>query len=158
MSTRIKYSCPKCNHTLSDYSKKGYPSLHTGIGLEYITCDNCFFNISSGLKPWSEMNSSKKIKELLKTGLNILIISSIFGGFFLGGGLFLYLKTGPFTTSSESGRVNNLIFWFVIGTLILSLYKIIPYIRYHRWVEKQKQNERNTIPVNEFRQKYHAIS
>jgi len=140
LSTRTKYTCPKCNYTLSDYSKKGYQSLHTGIGLEYIICDNCSFNISSGLKPWSEMNSLKKLKELLKTGLNIFIISIV---------VFIILV--PISIFSKN---SNPFLWIVIGLLIFYLYKLIIYIRYYRWVEKQKQNGRNTIPVNEFRQKY----
>ena len=155
MSYRIKYSCPKCNNVFSDYSKKGFSSLHTGIGLPYYTCNNCFSDIPSGLKPWSEMNSIKKTIELLKISLGILIVSSIFGGFFIGGGLFMgFDGSGPFTTSTESGRGSNLLFWFVIGTLILSLYKCIPYIRYYLWVENQKRNNRNTIPINEFKENY----
>lgn len=142
MSTRIQYSCPKCNHVLSGYSKKGYPELHTGIGLEYITCDNCSFNISSGLLPWSEMNSLKKLKELLKTGLNIFIISIVF--------FIIIVPISMFSINS----VEKQFLLIIIGLLIFYLYKLIIYIRYCRWVEKQKQNGRNTIPVNEFRQKY----
>ena len=156
MSTQIKYSCPKCNYILSDYSKKGFPILHSGIGLPYLICSNCGFNIFTKLKPWSDMGTFKKIIEIIKTSLNILIICSIFGGLFMGGGMFLLVgKSYPFfETHTEGGRFNNLLMWFAIGTLLLSMFKFRGYRKYHIWVEKQKINKVNAISLHKFLEHY----
>jgi hypothetical protein len=87
MSIQIKLSCPHCGNIISNYSKKGFQSLHTSIGIPYITCDSCQKPIRTGHKPFQDMSTFMKSFEILKISLNSLIIVGIFGsmiGFFLG--------------------------------------------------------------------------
>lgn len=159
MSTRIKYSCPNCTYVISDYSKKGFPVLHTGIGMPTIICSKCSCEIKTGLQPWSMMTRKKQIIEIFKTTLNVFIICSIFGGLFLGMGLFYLARkidfhTPLFDSTTSSGSFKEVIFYLIIGTLLLGYYKYKGYSKYSRWVEDQLRINRNIIPTDEFKDHY----
>lgn len=159
MSVRIQYSCPNCKNVLSGYSKKGFPALHTGIGLPVLLCTRCACEISTGMQPWSSMRTNKKLIEVSKTFLNIFIICSIFGGLFLGMGLFylskeLNILISIFDLSTVSGRLLQVFFYMALGTISVGYYKYRGYKKYSDWVEKLKNENRLIIPFNEFEEKY----
>lgn len=159
MSTRIKYSCPNCAHVISEYLKRGFPLLHTGIGVPTMVCTKCSYEIKTGLQPWSMMTKKKQIIEMFKTTLNVFIICSIFGGLFLGGGLFFIARKMDFHISifdrtTEGGRFKEILFYLIMGTLLLGYYKYRDYNKYARWVEDQLRLNRKKIPADEFKDKY----
>ena len=148
MSYQIQYRCPHCNNILSGYSKKGFQFLHTKIGLPFFTCDNCYNDINTGMKSFSSMSNVEKIRETLKISLNIMLISLIFGGLIIGGPCFMFIG-GPFDSV-----IPNLLFYFIIGFLIVGFIKYLPYRRYIKWVENKTNQGETKISISVFKNKY----
>ncbi len=161
MSRLIQYSCPNCNHIISGYSKRGFTQLHTGVGLPVIVCKKCTTEISSGLEPFSKMDSNKKIGEIQKTSINIIVISLLFG-IFLGGAVMYFFQYNGYSihsipfidTSTEKGRLTGILLIWIISSLPLAIYRIYIYKKYYNWVEKQNDLGNVKIKSDEFNERY----
>jgi len=129
MSIKTKYSCGHCGRTISGYSKKGIQSLHTSIGIPKLKCVRCGNQIETGHKPFQDMSNAEKSWEIIKTSLNILIYSVIFGGligFLLGGAINEYIL------GIEKGVFFN---YYVISFTVLGIIALqVP--TYIKWAKR----------------------
>lgn len=140
MSIRTQYSCPKCRNIISSYSKKGFESLHTNIGLPYLRCVNCLTLIKTNHSPYNKMQNSVKVFEWVKIILNVSIYSLLFG--FLIGFVLGWLINEFLLNSREQFN-----FW-VIALTTATIF-IILLRRYLKWIdETNNYNLSNEIPVN----------
>ncbi len=64
MSIQTRYSCSKCGHTVSHYSKKGFESLHTNIGISLLECKNLFPSGVSQKKGISKVGTQRPSLQL----------------------------------------------------------------------------------------------
>jgi hypothetical protein len=97
MAIRTQYSCPRCGKVISAYSKKGYESLHSRVGIPYLECVKCGGLIATGHKPMKVMTPKEIRFEWIRTILNLIIYSIIFGAMI--GGAFGGIVASIFSLS-----------------------------------------------------------
>ena len=144
MSIQTKFSCPYCGNTISSYSKKGFQSLYTSIGIPYMKCNKCQKPISTGHKPFHDMSIFMKSFEIIKISLNILIIVGIFGsmiGFFLGWLINEYLIG---TDKSFN------IYVFSLTIIAFILLKVTSYINWSKSVSKHIDENGDSVLSSQY--------
>lgn len=144
MSIRTKFSCPYCRLTFSDYSKKGFKSLHTSIGIPFMNCSNCQKSISTGHQPFQNMSNFMKSFEILKISLNILI-ATLLGGMLFGmilGGLFSYLM------NLENDSFFYCVIFGLLSFLALVVLHMNSYIKWSKFVSKHIDENGDSILSN----------
>ena len=77
-----------------------------------------------------------------------MLISLIFGGLIIGVPCFMFIG-GPFDSV-----IPNLLFYFLIGFLIVGFIKFLPYRRYIKWVENKTNQGETKISISVFTNKY----
>tara|TARA_R110002072_G_scaffold288899_1_gene455266 strand:+ start:1104 stop:1562 length:459 start_codon:yes stop_codon:yes gene_type:complete len=130
MSIKTKYSCGHCGRTISGYSKKGFQSLHTSIGIPKLKCVRCGNQIETGHKPFQDMSSAEKSWEIIKISFNILIYSVIYGGII---GMLLCAAIDEYILGVEKGASS--IHYDVMSFAILGIFALhVP--TYIKWAKR----------------------